>query len=141
MWETFLITIKDILVHKKTRDSLRSRRRQDCGAAARPGRCFIRGTRWQVQRGPYTSARKVISRSKFREQMFSPVAERNVRIHKCKIFPLICMRKQMMNIYQPTTPCTTLFHRREPMLAEDRTCLRRCRWSAPAPTCSRLVRH
>ena len=31
------------------------------------------------------------------------------------------MRKQMMNIYQPTTLCAKLFHRHryEPMLAED----------------------
>ena len=65
--------------------------------------------------------------SKFTEQMFSPLLpEQNFRLHRCKIFPLICTKKQMMNIYQPTTLCAKfLYH--EPTLAEYHAYLRQCR--------------
>ena len=44
------------------------------------------------------------------------------------------MKKQMMNIYQPTTLCAKFFHCHEPMLAED---LPACA-SAVVHTCTNL---
>ena len=35
----------------------------------------------------------------------------------------MCMRKQMMNIYQSKTLCAKFFNRRESMLAEVHACL------------------
>ena len=75
------------------------------------------------------SVREVISRSKFTEQIFSPVAEPNFLIHRYKIFLPMCMRKQIMNIYQATMLFAKFFHRHEPTLAEDHACLRQCGWS------------
>ena len=87
------------------------------------------------------SVRKAISRSKFTEQIFSTAAGQNFRMHRYKTFPLMHMRKQMMNSYLPTynTVYAKFFNRHESTLA-GHACLRQCRWSAPAPTCSRLAR-
>ena len=53
----------------------------------------------------------------------------------------MCMRKQMMNIFLPLKiQCAKFFNHHESALAEDCTCLSQCRWSAPALTCSQLVR-